>query len=382
MKNPFYLLISLTVFSLALPCFAQNNFTPDLIPYRKGEKWGFADKNKKIIIPCEYDNVQPFNAHNLAIVEKNNKYYLMDKTGKILPNTEHGYIMQQSEDLYVVSEKGLDREGIPMGKQGYMDKQGKVVISMQYDLCYRFSDGLAKVRKDGTIGFIDKTGKTVIPFKKYYDAGYFNSGVTWTRNETGYYIIDKTGKEISLSHIKIDEYDGIRDFNEGIAIVKKDGKYGAIDKTGKLIIPIQYSYLSDFSEGLAVVKEKSSEGQGFIDKTGKIVIPALYWYAAPFKNGIAYTEKEDIKEFIDKNNKVIFTISKGEILTERSDEYMWIEYDTGKYMLMDKTGKILFKKENYQYVSPFSNGLAKIGINGKNGVEVFYIDTNGTEYWE
>lgn len=28
---------------------------PDLIPYRKGYKWGFCDKNKKIIIECKYD---------------------------------------------------------------------------------------------------------------------------------------------------------------------------------------------------------------------------------------------------------------------------------------------------------------------------------------
>ncbi len=366
-------------------CFGQNTSVPDLIPYRKGNKWGFVDKKKNIIIPCEYDDAQPFNIHNLAIVQKNNKYYLLNKSGKILTNTEYGSIMQQSEDLYVVSEGGLDIERMPTGKQGYMDKQGKMVIPMNYDLCYSFSDGLAKVRKDGTIAFIDKTGKIVIPFEKYFDAGYFKDGVTWARGEGGYYIIDKTGKEISLAHIKIDDYYGIRDFNEGIAIVKKDEKYGAIDAAGKLVLPIEYSYLSDFSEGLAVVQEKPSEKFGFIDKTGKIVISPSYTSAETFKNRIAYVQKEDTRMFIDKNNKVVFTVPNNSTLKQRSDGYLWIEYDPGKYMLINNTGKVLFKKENYVYVSPFKDGLARVGISSKygiGGIAEIYVDINGVEYVE
>ena len=34
-----------------------NDDLPELIPYRKGDKWGFCDRNKKIMIKCIYIEV-------------------------------------------------------------------------------------------------------------------------------------------------------------------------------------------------------------------------------------------------------------------------------------------------------------------------------------
>ena len=34
---------------------------PDLIPYRKGDKWGFCDKDKNIVIECKYEDVELFS---------------------------------------------------------------------------------------------------------------------------------------------------------------------------------------------------------------------------------------------------------------------------------------------------------------------------------
>ena len=34
---------------------------PKLIPYRKGDKWGFCDRNKKIVVECVYDWARPFS---------------------------------------------------------------------------------------------------------------------------------------------------------------------------------------------------------------------------------------------------------------------------------------------------------------------------------
>jgi len=35
---------------------------PFLIPYRKGDKWGFCDRNKNIVIDCVWDWVEPFSS--------------------------------------------------------------------------------------------------------------------------------------------------------------------------------------------------------------------------------------------------------------------------------------------------------------------------------
>ena len=44
---------------------------PKLYPFRNDNKWGFCDKNKKIIIPCIYDRTWPFSDEGLAIVALN-----------------------------------------------------------------------------------------------------------------------------------------------------------------------------------------------------------------------------------------------------------------------------------------------------------------------
>ena len=61
-----------------------------------------------------------------------------------------------------------------------------------------FMGGLYRVKKDGKWGFIDKTGKVVIPLV-YDDVGYFTEGLCWVRKrdhdteEYKYGFIDKKG---------------------------------------------------------------------------------------------------------------------------------------------------------------------------------------------
>ena len=96
-----------------------------------------------------------------------------------------------------------------------------------------FFSGLARVQDDNTdkYGFIDKTGKVVIPCK-WKDA--------W-------------------------------DFHEGLAPVKDaNGKWGYIDKTGKLVIPCQWEDAGYFHEGRADVQDANGNWVE-IDKTGKVV---------------------------------------------------------------------------------------------------------------
>ena len=60
--------------------------------------------------------------------------------------------------------------------------------------------------------------------------------------------IDKTGKEVVPC-----QYDNALGFSDGLAVVEKGGKCGYIDKTGKEVIPCKYDVESDFSDGLAAV---------------------------------------------------------------------------------------------------------------------------------
>jgi hypothetical protein len=85
-----------------------------LIPYRKGDKWGYCDWNKKIVIPIQYDGAGLFS-DGLALV----------------------YIK---------------------GKFGFIDTKGNMVIPAAYDQTYGFSEGLAQVEVNDKWGFIDMKG--------------------------------------------------------------------------------------------------------------------------------------------------------------------------------------------------------------------------------
>ena len=61
----------------------------------------------------------------------------------------------------------LERTRCENGKWGFKDKNtGNMVISCKYDGIAPFSEGMAAVRLNKKFGFIDKTGKEVIPLKR------------------------------------------------------------------------------------------------------------------------------------------------------------------------------------------------------------------------
>ena len=130
-------------------------------------------------------------------------------------------------------------------------------------------NNIAKVKKDGMFGFINRMGNVIIPIV-YKKVIWLNDEFILARNSDGYYFINNSGNWISQ------KYKMAKPFSEGLAAVKINGKYGFIDKDEKLVIPCLYSYASIFSEGLcAVVFHKKL---GFIDYKNEVVIPFQYDY--------------------------------------------------------------------------------------------------------
>lgn len=126
------------------------------------------------------------------------------------------------------------------GKMGYVDSTGKVVIPGKYSEARAFHDGLAAVLLHGLYGYIDKTGTEVIPRKwKYKYVGDFHDGLAWVcvsvpflnPKERLFVYIDKKGKKITRH-----KYREVGDFHNGLASVRfRSGLSGTIDRTGKAI---------------------------------------------------------------------------------------------------------------------------------------------------
>ena len=73
-------------------------------------------------------------------------------------------------------EVGCLHEGLATytqkGRFGYVDKNGKLVIPIQYDSAEPFAHGRAIVSKRGSYGIINKRGKAVVPLFYDYAEGY------------------------------------------------------------------------------------------------------------------------------------------------------------------------------------------------------------------
>ncbi len=225
------------------------------------------------------------------------------------------------------------------GKSGFIDKDGKEIIPLQYKFASNFYQGVALVElsdkieaeydssynrliapllarrrcissydhlnqyigvsssKTNNYRFIDKTGKEIIKLK-YNHVGNFNDGLAKVQLNDKWGFINKTGKEV----IPL-KYDYVENFSDGMARVQLNDKWKFINKTGKVVftVPLKYDGVWSFNNGRAIVKLNNK--YGFIDKTGTEIIPPTYDDVENFKNGVARTELQNECITIDKQGK-------------------------------------------------------------------------------
>lgn len=163
-----------------------------LIPYRKGNLWGFSDVNRNVLIEPKYELAEPFR-EDMAHVELNGKSGFIDPTGREIIFNKYARVYNFSEGLAGFYDK---RGG------GYIDKNFQEIISPKYNEPHAFFKGdVTKVRISPSKTFpvnnvlLDKTDQVVS--KPYEYLGEFSEGLIWmstSYGKCGY--IDKTGQEI------------------------------------------------------------------------------------------------------------------------------------------------------------------------------------------
>lgn len=232
---------------------------------------------------------------------------------------------------------------------------------------YAFFEGLAAVRLDGRYGFIDKTGKEVIPLK-YESVDNFNEGMAPARLGGKWGFIDAWGNEV-IPFI----YDQVYRFSEGLAavcvggewiqdirsdgITYENGKWGYIDKEGNEIVPLIYDKVDYFINGQAQVRIGGMEiGKwGFINTSGEIIVPC--------KNEHIWIKKEDERYGDGWKNNDVSIVNKN-----------------GKKGVMNKNGELIVP---YKYVEihDFYDGIARVNIGGEAQDEINnYVEIKGGKW--
>jgi hypothetical protein len=296
----------------------------------------------------------------------------------------------------------------------------ELVVPFKYDYAFSFVEGMAAVVLDGKLGYIDTTGREVVP-PEYSVMMYrfprvnFSEGLARVSKgdlfagEAKWGFIDKSGNEtVPLT------YDMVRDFSDGLAGVRigkfPQSKEGFIDKYGNVVIPLQYDLTHDFVDGVARVE---LDGEAFyIDKTGKIVDAppktdtSGFDWTMPFSDGMAAIRVGDIGEwntagYSQENSKWGFINTLGSVVIQpqfdkvhnfsegiapvsRDGTFKGIEhtaiFENSEWGVIDKTGNIIIPfSRKYDEIYSFSGGLAVVYKAEDSRADFGLIDKYGNE---
>ena len=168
---------------------------------------------------------------------------------------------------------------------GYIDGNGKVVISPRYQWADDFSEGLARVTVEGRMGFIDASGDLVIE-PQYAWAGSYEEQLAVVEVEGRYGYIDEAGYMAIAPR-----FDRADAFSGGLAVVVSEGKYGYIDTSGNTVIEPRFDWSGRFSEGLALTLEGTT--YGYVHGSGQ---PAI---TLPPPAGLPQSTGEGVKDGLD-----------------------------------------------------------------------------------
>jgi hypothetical protein len=305
--------------------------------------------------------------------------------GCVASKKQSGPTVGDDEPLFPVEDRG---------RGGFIDKTGRVVIPLCFDAVGDFSEGLARFERDKKWGFLDKRGAVAIeprfPWAQEFSEGLARVQVSGSQlgpdakwgfiDKTGTIVIDERRDTGSGEHSNIGSDSAESAFHEGLALFDVGGKKGYMDKFGKVVIPPQFSYAYPFSEGKAAATKDASgdSGWGHIDKTGQWVVSPGFQWASSFNEGLAPVNRTKDCGYVDERGKVVLQPKTSPGETDCAT--VWGDFVNGlarwkfgkKYGFIDRTGKTVIEPR-FDLTFHFSDGLAAVMIGGKWG----YIDTSG-----
>ncbi len=354
-------------------------FVKDVAVVMVNNKYGFINKQGKFVVTPQFteepqgdftkggmlvkvngqdrcidsQGVQIKIVHGMSAEQNHCQYLETRETEETVFKIKNGYVYRQGQrflnhkwDIVIKSQESDKRtyKGLYIyvvnKKWGLVHKSGEVITPAQFDVTEPvgegglsarmnniddfffgysyFYNGLAQAKINGKYGFIDETGKFVIP-PTFNEAQHFkfSANITAAKRGNKWGAINRQGNWVIQPKFEASfQFD--RRFGS-LALFQAKNKYGFIDRQGTIVMPAQIDeiYNHRFGESVGVgnfydslpneglIKARMGKKWGYINTQGKIQIPMKFDEAIDFRYGVAEVQLGSKTLYIDRQGKVL-----------------------------------------------------------------------------
>jgi hypothetical protein len=246
------------------PDFASLRF--HVYAGKRDGKWGLISDHDSLLIPFVYDTLITGTMSRFVAAKVKDKWGYVDIAGTV-----------RIEPQYEAArgfERGIYGQGVSYGfrtpvaavsreqKWGFIDTTGREIVPLRYQDVGRIGYSLTAVRVENKWGYLDTAATLAIP-ARFDSAGEFGVwGVVKVGDQYGF--INDQGRWMISP-----EFEAVERADHSGYIVRKQGRYGFVIPRGQKTVIGWYDEVSPFYAGLAGVKYQGRWAYVGID--GKIV---------------------------------------------------------------------------------------------------------------
>lgn len=256
----FYVLSVLLALLTDTALLAQTT-SSSLVPFRRGNRWGYANHKRHLVLPLAYDEAGPF-----------------------------------------VNEVAWIRQGTLFG---YIDGGGNPVTPVHYSRASNFHQGRAHVELNGEAFDIDSNGQRLsAPSEPEPETDYLEQGdIVRRQGKVGFRFTAGSSTVVPT------EYDEIQDLHhDGLLAVRQGIKWGVVNAKGKLTLPLEYDAIRATAINAFAYPVVEQAGRfGYLNNEGKLMTKIQYSSAEPFIEEVArVTTLEGKTGYIDSRGQEYF----------------------------------------------------------------------------
>jgi hypothetical protein len=283
---------------------------PELIPYRKGKLWGFADSTGKIRIEPQWGGVHFFEG-DYARISAGGKNGLINRKGEVVVKPDYLIGEEIAPGYYCIGRE----------QKGVINRKGQVIIKPVYESVMEIAPGYFRVKRyneDRTgilVGLVDSTGKELLP------ASYYSIEYAEIPDPALFILRVNPGSELllynaALQKIVYQTSGTLRPLykKEPLLCESIDERYGLVNAAGRRVIPAVYLHIAmeeqsvyDFRNDSVihfkyiVANKSNSSVQALFDSAGKPVLDHRYDRIDVCQNGfiVAHDSSDQLTPVMD-----------------------------------------------------------------------------------